>query len=277
MSETSIIIIVSASMIILALLYISFSGARPRKGSGKVRLQCSSCGKYIDIKMSDLRMRKGEMAKCPYCRSNTREIRRKSDAEIVFQDMRLLRDTARRGDTEKIRQIIETSPELCDMELEDGQRPLHVAAMKGQDRTAELILSYGADVNSRDKYGQTPLHYAVQTDHLNMVELLISHGADVNRKDFFGNSPLIYAARRGCSKTAEFLVNRGAHVDEKSIAGGTPLYWAAVKGHSEIVKYLISRGADVNVTDYEGNTPLKLAEKSKNADLIKLIREHRKE
>lgn len=42
-----------------------------------------------------------------------------------------------------------------------GKTPLYWAAYKGQKLCMELLLSYGADVNSQCKHGGTPLHAAI--------------------------------------------------------------------------------------------------------------------
>lgn len=42
-----------------------------------------------------------------------------------------------------------------------GKTPLYWAAYKGQRSSMELLLTHGANVNSRCKHGGTPLHAAV--------------------------------------------------------------------------------------------------------------------
>jgi ankyrin repeat protein len=72
-----------------------------------------------------------------------------------------------------------------------GSTLLHEAADKGSIESAKLLLSYGLDVNARDKgYGRTPLHVAVVANHTDVAELLLKHGADVNAKDDKGLTPL---------------------------------------------------------------------------------------
>jgi len=56
--------------------------------------------------------------------------------------------------------------------------------------TAELLISHGADVNSKEEdHRRTPLHRAVAAGQLGMVNYLLSNGADVNAVADFKPDP----------------------------------------------------------------------------------------
>lgn len=63
---------------------------------------------------------------------------------------------------------------------------LHLAAMRGDYRSVELLLDAGLDVDSRGDMGNTALHYAKQFGHHEIAELLIRRGASVNVQNQFG-------------------------------------------------------------------------------------------
>ena len=54
--------------------------------------------------------------------------------------------------------------------------PLHYAAKFGKKKTAELLISKGADVNAKDRWGRTPLDCAITWEQ-DTAELLRKHEA----------------------------------------------------------------------------------------------------
>ena len=58
----------------------------------------------------------------------------------------------------------------------DGDTPLHLAAMEGNVDLAKLLLANKAEVNAKDNIGWTPLHFAAVKGHKDVVELLRQHG-----------------------------------------------------------------------------------------------------
>jgi hypothetical protein len=104
-----------------------------------------------------------------------------------------------------------------------------------------LLISKGADVNSRNRMNWTPLHTAIQNRRQALIEPLIAKGADVNAKN-----------------------NRGQ----------TPLHIAVNLGQKEVVELLIAKGADVNVMGSRGDNALSLAQKRRNTEIVDLLLKH---
>ena len=69
------------------------------------------------------------------------------------------------------------------MKDNEGLTVLHHAVKNGKKEIIELLISNGADINSKDNNGYTPLHYATWNNDCSTLKLLISHGADVNAFD----------------------------------------------------------------------------------------------
>ena len=101
---------------------------------------------------------------------------------------------------------------------------------------AELLLSYGADVNIRNKHGSSPLHWAIGHSDLPLTHLLLEHGANVNT---LGVTPLHTAAICGQTSGAQILIARGADVNARDRKGYTPLHEAA---HQEMAELLRRHG-----------------------------------
>ena len=68
----------------------------------------------------------------------------------------------------------------------NGDALLHIAAQQGDQRTVELLLRAGVDVNLVGDMGNTALHYA-QTEAV--ASLLLTHGASAEICNEFGQRP----------------------------------------------------------------------------------------
>lgn len=59
-----------------------------------------------------------------------------------------------------------------------GQTPLMLAAANGHYTCAQLLLEWGAGVNSHNGEGNTPLHAAISSRQSHVIDLLLTHDAD---------------------------------------------------------------------------------------------------
>jgi uncharacterized protein len=83
-----------------------------------------------------------------------------------------------------------------DLQDNQGNTPLTLAAQMGWAEGAESLLARRANVNLSNSRGETPLILAVQRRDLILTRLLLSRGADPNRADSAaGLSALDYARR----------------------------------------------------------------------------------
>lgn len=129
----------------------------------------------------------------------------------------------------------------------------------------ELLLTFGAHPDSRDRSGLTPLMKAARQQHgIDSVLLLISHGADVNamadeRHDF--RMVLHYAVLSGNISIVNLLTKQGARLnyDTSEFGKPSPLDLAILKGDADIVRLLIEAGADVNCSSPIIGSPLHVA------------------
>lgn len=70
-----------------------------------------------------------------------------------------------------------------------GDSLLHIAAMRGDARTASMRLKAGVDPNAAGDMSYTPLHYAYWKRHNDVIELLLAHGARTDIRNEFGKLP----------------------------------------------------------------------------------------
>ena len=64
-----------------------------------------------------------------------------------------------------------------------GDRPIHVAAVRGSIDELTVLYENGADINAKGEYDYTPLLHAVEQGHIEAVKWLIGKGADVSSKN----------------------------------------------------------------------------------------------
>lgn len=143
------------------------------------------------------------------------------------------------GRDEAVKASLEADPLLA-----NGKNPcahqypaLYFAAIGGQEKTAELLLHYGADVNITEK-GLTPLHGAASFGRANMVQWLIAHGANVNAEMPFGGTPLHQAAYAGHEDIVDLLLQSGAEASLRTRDGDTPADKARERGHLALAERL---------------------------------------
>ncbi|RDW84146.1 uncharacterized protein DSM5745_04472 [Aspergillus mulundensis] len=138
--------------------------------------------------------------------------------------------------------------------------PLHLAAKKGHADLAELLISYGADVNAGDSEGLTPLWEAVVRARSATVDVLLKAGADANAIFPDGNKGsrtlLHISAINGVVAIAHLLLSAGARVNDVTRYKCSALNYAAVRGHLSVVELLLDWGCDMNAIKDYGYTPL---------------------
>ena len=144
---------------------------------------------------------------------------------------------------------------------DDGQTPLHLAAIQGHTAVVKYLLNNKAQTNVQDSTGATPLHEAVRYGHAQIVKLLLDFGADINAKDNLGKTPvLLIIPSDERAEIYSLLVNRKANLSVKDMYGDTVLHIATM---TEVpvptLRILIDHGADVNARNKDGVTPLALA------------------
>ncbi|GJN38506.1 hypothetical protein PR202_gb27555 [Eleusine coracana subsp. coracana] len=88
----------------------------------------------------------------------------------------------------------------------EGLSLLHLACRVADIGMVELLLQYGANVNSRDSRGRTPLHHSIIKGRPMFAKLLLSRGADSQATDRDGRSALQHAIDSGTIDDEEILV-----------------------------------------------------------------------
>jgi ankyrin repeat protein/Flp pilus assembly protein TadD len=117
-------------------------------------------------------------------------------------------DTAM-GRFERVQKRVQWNPEIVNDPGVGGWTLLHHAAVAGQYKIADFLISKNADVNAETTKGETPLHLAVSRGRKRIIKLLISRGADVNIRNKYGNTPLHIAKTNGDQDAVKLLEKYG--------------------------------------------------------------------
>ena len=76
-----------------------------------------------------------------------------------------------------------TKRSLISDEDEDSNTPLHLASKSGYPKVIQLLLNYGADINSRNCNKYTPLDFAAIKGNYRAAQVLLQNGAQVDSMD----------------------------------------------------------------------------------------------
>ena len=153
-----------------------------------------------------------------------------------------------------------------------GLQPLHVAALRGRPKMADLLLAHRAAVDAatrpcaamqraaEDGWGLTPLHYAACGGQTEVVATLLRHGASPSAGSSLGKRPLHFAAEYGHAAAITLLLEEGgAELDATDSCGGTSLAYAVLRHHEPAVRALLGAGAAASSSDSCGCSPISWA------------------
>jgi len=135
-------------------------------------------------------------------------------------------DEIQNGDVAKVTKLINSGANI-NYRQEKGQlSPLNAAVEKRNVELIQMLISKGAEVNSKTRNGYSSLMVALSSLEckFDVVDILIRNGADVNAQSFKEKwSPLLLAAAQlnANNKVIQRLVEAGALVDASNIFGAT--------------------------------------------------------
>lgn len=113
------------------------------------------------------------------------------------------------------------------------------AAALDRYRSCVMLLQLGADVNARDaKYHITALMIAATKGNEKLAKVLVSRRAGLNMRDYAGYTPLMFAAEAGHTPIVKLLLEGGADPSMRSQESKSALDYAIKYKHSDAVKLL---------------------------------------
>lgn len=91
---------------------------------------------------------------------------------------------------------------------EDGETPLHLAAVNGEFDDLALMLPTIANIDIPGGIGHTALHYAIMFGHASIVDVLLGRGADLSVRNEYDDLPLDSLKENHAEVTAAILKHR---------------------------------------------------------------------
>ncbi|GEM_PF-3825715 len=127
----------------------------------------------------------------------------------VLEDASQIHQYALYGNVEKLTKALERDPTLIEVRDAHGLTPLHAAATGGSRKTAEVLVEFKANPNSRANDGATPLHVAAQQGSVEVVQVLLMASANPNLKNKSGLTPKELARKSGHQAVVRVLEDLG--------------------------------------------------------------------
>jgi ankyrin repeat protein len=127
---------------------------------------------------------------------------------------------------------------LWDAPDASGLTPLHIAIGNSSFLLGAMLLSFGVNVDTKDKHGNTALHYATYKS-VGAVKMLLLAGADVNTVNGYTDTPLHIAARTGEIPVVYMLLHYKANTRALNVKLNTPIHEAVLAGHLVTVQILL--------------------------------------
>ena len=204
------------------------------------------------------------------------------------QGQTALMHAAAKGNTEAVQALLGHSglgrtarEELVELKDQAGKTAAQHAEDNDHKELMVFLKEYVA-LNVPDQEGQTSLMKAALQGDVKLVQSLLTKGADPTMKDKVGCTALMHAAARGNTEVLRLLMKVDS-ISGRDHNGWTPLMHAASAGHVETVEVLLTsftpdlhtwstpRSEYINLQDKDGKNAVALAEEKKHKDVVQLI------
>ena len=194
------------------------------------------------------------------------------DNKITYTN---LHDATSNGSLVEVEHLLNAAGTDVNATNQEGNTPLHRAAIKGNTEIAKALIARGANVNATDLSEWTPLHWAVVKNHIEIIDSLITADADINASCRVGFTPLYHAISDGKIEIVKKLIQAGLNIAQP---GGNywmpyPLHLAISKGHMDIAQLCIDKGANIEATPTSDSnkTPMSIAIKENQPSIVDLL------
>ena len=154
-------------------------------------------------------------------------------------------------------------------EIESNLELLKYSKKGDKEKVLEILNNSKLNINYKNENGWTALHYACDEGNLKIVEILIKSHIDVNLKNNDKKTPLHISAFRGYFDITKLLIINGADLNALDNEKNLPIHLCALNGHSELLSYLLEKKYSyILAKNLYGNTILDLAKNKETKSVI---------
>ncbi|GLA85113.1 hypothetical protein AtubIFM56815_009340 [Aspergillus tubingensis] len=189
------------------------------------------------------------------------------------------------GDHALVMKVLRDAGANINQENKQWETPLFTAAANGNLRAVELLLDWGARINSTDRWKHhlaDPLTAAAQKGHVEVTRLLIANGTGSPRlmrdtdvsASFWGLYCLTEAGLGRDDYAIEAILKESSSPSFQDEFHRLPLHWAASRGDITLVQRILETGCDPNPKDIFGRTPLFAAICMGQVKVVKILLDH---
>ncbi|KAL8896861.1 MAG: hypothetical protein Q9192_002870 [Flavoplaca navasiana] len=181
----------------------------------------------------------------------------KIQTQDIFDSTPLMLDLISRNDVQTAEKLFEQHSVEQPTKKKIKSEALISASWLKSTKMVDMLMRYGADVNSENIYRQTALCVALTHGNIDQMNQFLACGADVNQQHTgMEMTALHIASSKGNLAGIKALLAHGANVKARSYNGRTALLLAVENGNEDCVLTLLRNGANANVQDDCGMTAL---------------------
>jgi ankyrin repeat protein len=182
------------------------------------------------------------------------------------------------GQYSKVRHLLETGETQIDQPDENGQAPLHTAIQEERLDIAELLVEFGAAIESVGYHHWRPLHVAASIGSVPLVNMCLRHGADIHARTSTEQTPLHKACSSKSVDVVRILLEAGADPEARNHRGMRAIHIACHNNHRDIVRLLVREWhVDLSARDNFGDTAADWCDRAGHLDLLRFMREEEKQ
>ena len=158
---------------------------------------------------------------------------------------------------------------------QDCVSALHLSSKLKNRKISKILLAAGANPNVLGKFGETPIFESVKEADPDGIEILYSFGADLNHRNREGFTPAIVACQNKFRQEALLKLKKlGADLRIRDKAGRTTLMHAANNDNGAIMDILLKECGEkefINASDKNGVTTLMICAKRGNREATRVL------